>query len=154
MFRLHKNARKWGYDLVKTANGPIKIEFDLYYIFLLVGLGLGRKEPLESANSEELIRDYPKSYQTQKHKIAMLLLYSDLKASGFDIDNRTAVKSKISETLSAGTQNYLTESAGKLLNNYANGGFEAIREKMNRAETDGAVFLSIIYEEFFPDLFQ
>tara|TARA_B100000953_G_scaffold156846_1_gene129756 strand:+ start:234 stop:704 length:471 start_codon:yes stop_codon:yes gene_type:complete len=154
MFRLHKNARKWGYDLVHNKNiGPIKIEFDLYYIFLLVGLGLGKSEPLEEGQSEELLRNYPKPYQQQRHKIALLLLYCDLKASGFDITNKTIVKSKIEEMLSTNSQNLLTDQAGKLLNNYANGGFEAIREVMATAETDSSLFISIIYEEFFPKLF-
>ena len=153
MFRLHNNARKWGKELHSIANGPIKNEFDLYYIFLLVGFGLGSKIPLSGADSGELIRTYPKDYQAQKYKIAMLLLYSDLKGSGFEISNRNTVKSKILETLSANSQTCLTDNAGKLLNSYANGGFEAIREKMNRAETDGAVFISIIYDEFFPELF-
>ena len=154
MIRLHNNARKWGNDLVKGDSGPINIEFDLYYIFLLVGLGLEKKIPLEQSLSSEIVRNYPKSYLSQKYKIAMLLLYTDLKESGFDLSNRDIVKSKIQETFSANSQNHLTDDAGKLLNNYANGGFEAIRERMQRAETDGALFISIIYDEFFPDLFQ
>jgi len=154
MFRLHNNARKWGNDLVKGDSGPINIEFDLYYIFLLVGLGLEKKIPLEQSLSSEIVRNYPKSYLSQKYKIAMLLLYTDLKESGFDLSNRDIVKSKIQETFSANSQNHLTEDAGKLLNNYANGGFEAIRERMQRAEPDGAIFLSIIHDEFFQDLFQ
>ena len=154
MFRLHNNARKWGKDLVQGESGPIKIEFDLYYIFLLVGLGLQKKIPLDQALSGEIVRTYPKSYLSQKYKIAMLLLYTDLEESGFDVSNREIVKSKIQETFSANSQTHLTEDAGKLLNNYANGGFEAVREKMNRAEPDGAVFLSIINQEFLPDLFK
>jgi len=154
MFRLANNARAWGKGLLKNQNGPIKIEFDLYYIFLIVGLGLKKKIPLDQSLSAEIVRNYPKSYLGQKYKIAMLLLYTDLKESGFDISNRDVVKSKIQETFSSTSQNHLTEDAGKLLNNYANGGFEAIREKMERAETDGAVFLTIIHQEFFPDLFK
>ncbi len=152
MFRMHTSASRWGKNLI-DKNGPIKFEFDLYYIFLLIGLGLGRTKLLEDEDSKEFTRWYPKSYQSTKHKIAMLLLYSDLKVSGFDVNNRQIVKSKIEEILSSDSESLLSDIAGKQLNNYANGGFEAIREKLDVAPGDASLFLSIIYDEFFPDLF-
>ena len=152
MFRLSKNARKWGSDLVHNKKSSvIKIEFDLYYIYLLVGLGLGKSSEIREGGSDELARNYPGKYQAQRHKIAMLLIYTDLKASGFDTKNKNIVKSKIEETITSASPNLLTESAGKILNNFANAGYEAIRDKMNKVEPDDSLFLKFIYEEFLSD---
>lgn len=152
MFRLHKNASMWGKNLI-DKNGPIKFEFDLYYVFLLVGLGMGSTELLKDEDSREFTRWYPKTYQPTKHKIAMLLLYSDLKVSGFDVENREIVKSKIEEILSSDSESLLSDIAVKQLNNYANGGFEVIRGKLDIAPRDATLFLTIVYDEIFPELF-
>ena len=153
MFRLHKNSAKWGKGLIQKK-GPIKIEFDLYYIYLLVGLGLGRVESLADQDSKEVYMSYPKAYQSMKHKIATLLLYCDLRVSGFDANNKIMVKSKIEEVLSADSVTLLSDDSVKQLNNYANGGFEAIREKLISPPNDTALFLIYIYEEIFHDMFQ
>jgi len=157
MFRLDRNAAKWGNGLIqKKGPGPIKIEFDLYYIYLIVGLGLGRTESLseQDSDSKELIRYYPKAYQSVRHRIATLLLYCDLKASSFDINHKKIVKSKIEEILSADSVILLSDDSCKQLNNYANGGFEAIREELVNPPSDSALFLIYVYETFFHKMFK
>jgi hypothetical protein len=155
MFRWSKSAKDWAEILQNNKkNTVIKIDFDLYYIFLLIGLGLGRTETLEQKNSADIIGTYPSKYTSQRHKIAMMLIYCDLKASGFSTNDKNIVKSKIEEIISSESSNLITSNAEKLLNNYANGGYEAVREKMAKVEPNDALFIKILYEEFFPNLFQ
>lgn len=155
MFRWSKSAKDWAEILQNNKkNTVIKIDFDLYYLFLLIGLGLGRTETLEQKNSADIIGTYPNKYVSQRHKIAMMLIYCDLKASGFSTNDKNIVKSKIEEIISSESSNLITSNAEKLLNNYANGGYEAVREKMAKVEPNDALFIKILYEEFFPYLFQ
>jgi|TARA_B110000967_G_scaffold192357_1_gene218934 hypothetical protein len=155
MFRWSKNTKDWAETLLDNKkNSVIKIDFDLYYLFLLIGLGLGRSEVLDEKNSTDIIRYYPSKYIAQRHKIAMMLIYCDLKVSGFSTNEKNIVKSKIEEIITSDTVNLITGNAEKLLNNYANGGYEAVRERMNKVEPNDALFIKILYEEFFPQLFQ
>lgn len=155
MFRWSKNTKDWSENLLDNKrNSVIKIDFDLYYIFLLIGLGLGRSEALNEKNSTDIIRYYPSKYTAQRHKIAMMLIYCDLKTSGFSTNDKNIVKSKIEEIITSDSVNLITSDGEKLLNNYANGGYEAVREKMAKVEPNDALFIKILYEEFFPYLFQ
>ena len=151
MFKLDKNAVKWGGGLI-NKNGPMTIEFDLYYVFLIVGLGL--KESIRVQNGSIFTKTYPKSYESSRHKIAALLLYTDLSASGFEVDNKANVKSAISETLSSSSYNFISDDAVEKLNNYANGGYHAIKDVLPNASHKASTFLSIISEEFLPKLFK
>ena len=154
MFRWSKNTKDWSENLLDNKrNSVIKIDFDLYYLFLLIGLGLGRSEALNEKNSTDIIRYYPSKYTAQRHKIAMMLIYCDLKASGFSTNDKNIVKSKIEEIITSDSVNLITSDGEKLLNNYANGGYEAVREKMAKVEPNDALFIKILYEEFFPQLF-
>lgn len=153
MFKLDKNALQWGDGLIDKKTGPIKTDFDLYYIFLLVGLGKGRSEAIESGRVNNFTKSYPIAYHDSRSKIAALLLYSDLKDSGFEVDNRAIVKSKISKILSSDSQTFLSDEAIEKLNRYANGGYRVIKEVFPKAPHSGSVFLSGVYDEFLSDLF-
>jgi len=150
MFKLDKNAVKWGEGLI-NKNGPMVIEFDLYYIFLIVGLGLKQSQPVQ--NGSVFTKNYPKAYEALRHKIAALLLYTDLKASGFEVNNKANVKSAISETLSSSSYNFISDDAIEKLNGYANGGYHAIKDVLHSAPPNASIFLNIINDEFLPELF-
>ena len=152
MFKLDKNAVKWGEGLIDKKNGPMTMEFDLYYIFLIVGLGLKRSQLVQ--NGSVFTKTYPKSYEASRHKIAALLLYTDLNASGFEVKNKANVKSAITETLSSSSYNFISDDAVERLNNYANGGYHAIKDILPRAPLKASVFLGIISDEFLPKLFK
>lgn len=152
MFKLDKNAVKWGEGLIDKKNGPMTIEFDLYYIFLIVGLGLKQSYPVQ--NAPVFTKTYPKAYEASRHKIAALLLYTDLNASGFEVKNKENVKSAISETLSSSSYNFISDEAVEKLNGYANGGYHAIKEVLPTAPPKASIFLSIINDEFLARLFK
>jgi len=152
MFKIDKNVERWCYHLI-NKKGLIKTEFDLFYIFLLVGLGFGRSEKIAPELSKVFTKVYPKGYEPSREKIASLLLYTDLKTTGFDTSNKSIVKSKIVELFSSNSQTYLSDIGIEKLNSYANGGYRLIKEKILQAPSDSTNFLIIISEEFLDDLY-
>ena len=69
MFRWSKNTKDWAETLLDNKkNSVIKIDFDLYYLFLLIGLGLGRSEVLDENDLDELSAEDPKDGNQEPEK--------------------------------------------------------------------------------------
>lgn len=128
MFKLHSGAKRWGEKLV-SKDGPIKTQFDIYYLSLIVGVGLGRTQKFDQASISDITRSVTEPFIPYRYVLAGLLLVSELTNARLPL-NKPLVKSKVTELLDSHRQTFLSDIAVELMNEYAYGGFEAMREQM------------------------
>ena len=156
MFRIHASAEKWAGNILKRPtsenNHPIKTQFDLYYLFLIVGLGTGKTYDTSKADLKDLVRNVTEEFQEYKHLLAGLLLSAELTNSGHNLDKKK-VQKKVVELLRADSSVYLSPIAIETMNSYALAGFEIIREKYNAPRTNVYDFLLWYYNEMLPQCF-
>jgi len=157
MFRIHQKAESWGANLFKRENSPFRDEFDLYYFFLITGIGLGLKDRQKNSTSQmkDMTKSYTKSFpNSTKYKIAGIVLIEKLFSSGFDLGNRKIVKNFIENTLNNEDGNtYLTRDSIDLMNNYAFNGFLYLKENLP-SPPDAANFFVWFNDEIKPKLFK
>lgn len=175
MFKIHIAAEKWAANLLKknksikedsestdqvlktfTPDTPIKTQFDLYYLFLLVGLGKVGTTDISSAdaagNMKDLVREVTSEFYEYKHILAGLVLLSELMHSGFSIEKKL-VQNKVVELLQSDSSTYLSDKAVSLMNAYAFAGFEHIRESYGQSPANANDFLLWYYNEMLPQCF-
>jgi hypothetical protein len=175
MFKIHTAAEKWAANLLKknksikedaessdlvlktfTPDTPIKTQFDLYYLFLLVGLGKVGTTDTSSAdvagNMKDLVRDVTSEFYEYKHILAGLVLLSELMQSGFSIEKKL-VQNKVVELLQSDSSTYLSDKAVSHMNAYAFAGFEHIRESYGQPPANANDFLLWYYNEMLPQCF-
>jgi hypothetical protein len=134
MFRIHTSVDKWGEKLLHPPadykiENPIQTQFDLYYLFLISGLGFGRSESLQSANTKDLVRNVTEPFIEYRHLLSGVLLCSELVNQGHEM-NREIVKRNVQSLIQADGQVFLSSRGIEAMNEYALGGFEEIRERL------------------------
>ena len=157
MLRIHQKADSWGANLFKKESSPFRDEFDLYYFFLMTGIGLGLKDRQKDSikQMKDITKGYTKSFpNSSKYKIAGIVLIEKLFSSGFDLNNRKIVKNFIESTLDYEDGNtFLTRESIDLMNNYAFNGFLYIKESLT-SPPDAANFFVWFNDEIKPKLFK
>ena len=131
MFKIHNDAKNWASNLVRSGS-PIKTQFDVYYLSFIVGIGLGRSHNFKSASVTEITRNVTEPFIPYRYVLTGLLLVSELTNAGLVI-NKNLVKNKVSELLNSHSQSLLSDEAIEIMNCFAYGGFEAMREKLPKA---------------------
>lgn len=156
MFKIHSSAEKWAGNILKRPNSdnnhPIKTQFDLYYLFLIVGIGLGKTYDIGKADLKDLVKNVTEDFQEYKHLLAGLLLSAELTNSGHNLDKKK-IQKKVVELLRADSSVYLSQNAIDTMNSYALAGFEIVREKYTSPRTNVYEFLLWYYNEMLPECF-
>ena len=166
MFRIHTSAERWSTNLLKKTrttddelvqpDNPIKTQFDLYYLFLLVGLGNAGTADISksdiSANLKDLTREFTVEFHDYKYIIAGLLLLAELTHSGVSIDKKM-VQNKVVDILKSDSPTFLSGTAIDLMNGYAYAGFEKIRDSHNSMPANPTEFLLWYYRDMLPNCF-
>lgn len=124
-FQLSKDAEKWFADISKYY--PTK--FDLYYLCLMIGLQNGRKA--EPVNTTDLIENFPKEFRPTGNLLIGLLIHSELKEIGVDLNEREQVHKIIGELVNPSSPSKLSDEGMKAMNKYTQGGFDLLSEKFN-----------------------
>ena len=160
MFKIHIAAEKWAVNLLKknkpikdsdevagqilktfTPDTPIKTQFDLYYLFLLVGLGKVGTTDISSADAAGNMKDLVRDVTSEFYEYA-----------GFNIEKKL-VQNKVVELLQSDSSTYLSDKAVSLMNAYAFAGFEHIRESYGQPPANVNDFLLWYYNEMLPQCF-
>jgi len=148
---LNQNSKNTPIDEVKFDN-PIKTQFDLYYMFLLVGLGKGKSANISGLGLSEFIKHVTEPYQEYKYLLAGLLLSAELTHSGMSLEKKM-VQQKVLEMLRADSGTFLSNDANDLMNGYAYNGFEIVREAYGSVPANSHEFLIWFNEVMLPDCF-
>ena len=95
----------------------------------------------------EFIRDFVQDYFPQRHQIMAQLISSELKRQGIKKDDKESIQKIIIELLDHTKITDLSDKGHKLLNRYAQGGFQKIYEDIKQPyELD--VFLKEYFDRY------
>lgn len=116
------------------------IMFDAYYCCALIGMGCCQIEDLDDSNMHDIIQGYPGPYRESKALIAGLLVASEAKREGIEIQS-SAFEEVMLKYLTSEDDTLLTEYGIKTLNKYSLRGARLLQELMPDKPTSREEFL-------------
>jgi hypothetical protein len=125
-FRMAPAARAW-FSAVENEKGPMSTQFDAYYLCLLVGLKLSRRERPES-DAKGFIEYWIQDYDASREIVLGLILKSELDDRGIDVTDKDAVQSVCRALFTSNDRTRLTQEGMDVTNAIAFGGFKALQE--------------------------
>ena len=111
-------------------DGAFELQFDHYYMCLMVGLASLRDDPLNGGN--ELIRHFPGQYAAASKLVIGLLLIAETQKLGKQLSNKGDVEFLVQQYLEPTGNGALNDAGFERANNYANGGFNYLVEEYDR----------------------
>ena len=131
-FKISKNAQKFFSDIISSGGyqeadnkSKFKYQFDVYYCCALIGMAACKLDE-DVSELEDLTENYPKEYTDSKNQIAGLLVASEAKRLGVDIQS-PKLESIMLQYLSS-DDTLLSEEGIKALNAYSLKGYNLIHE--------------------------
>ena len=123
-FRLRRDTRKWFADL----ENDFSLDFDMYYFCLMAGLRSGRKEEVPTAETTELVDNFPGIYREKGRLLTSVFLSKELEQQGIDLSERKAVHAAIAQLIDTDRPAKLSELGMNEMNKYSYGGFDVMTE--------------------------
>lgn len=127
-YRLHKDTENGLKDVLKDKS-VIKTQFDVWYLCLLIGLASGTKTNEGIKGVQAFIDRFIEDYRAVKHLIIGLLVMSEIRYFGVDVTDKSLVRTEIRRIIDPERMDDLTAEGIDLLNAYACGGYEFMREQ-------------------------
>ena len=145
-FRLSEEAREYFRKIDDhSKSGTFRVLWDKYYLSLMVGLArakLGKETPRD----QEFVTYFIDEYRDQRNEIISLFIAIEIGRRGIPAEE-PEIRKLMLELLDAESPTGLTEEGHRLMNKYAEGGFEIIRDEVAQPlEFD--VFLKKYYDAF------
>ena len=132
-FKMSKNAQSFFADIISPAGShgaenknKFKFQFDVYYCCALIGMAAVQLDDDTSDLKAQLVDKYPKAYSEYKAYIAGLLVATEAKRLGIDLQS-----SKLEEVMLqylSDDSTMLSEEGIKTLNAYSLKGYQLIHE--------------------------
>lgn len=136
-FRLRKDTRTWFRDIADQFS----LDFDMYQLCLLAGLGAGRKVQVPDDETTVLVENFPGEYKGTGRIIIAFFLSVELESLGIRRDDRQSLHSTISSLVEPQSASQLSSEGQKAMNQYSFAGFDVITEWFeSRPHTFGAFF--------------
>lgn len=136
MFRMTQEGKDFFKNII-NAGGSHGSEdkdkllmFDPFYCCALIGLAAGQLDSSETGFTD-IVQNYPQSYKEKRAQIAGLLIATEAKRTGIQLDS-PKLENIMLKYLSSEEQTLLTDEGEKTLNAYARKGLA-------------------LYQEIFPD---
>lgn len=123
-FKIRGEADEWFSRIFKAKDSPLVTKFDYYYLCLM--MGFARRKAMPAANAAEFVQTFVHDYRPVQNQIIGLLVATEARALGIDFTNRARIKDLLSTYVSPEASVGLTPAGFSRLNEYANGGFNAI----------------------------
>lgn len=131
-FKMSKNAQSFFADIISPAGShgsenknKFKFQFDVYYCCALLGMAAVQLDE-DASDLNDLTENYPKPYIDCKAQIAGLLVASEAKRQGIDVQNP-----KLEEMMLrylSDSETMLSDDGIKTLNAYSLRGYQLIRD--------------------------
>lgn len=128
MFRMRSQVYEWFKHIKISDEEPIKVKLDLYYLCLLLGLSIGRKD--NPTNTTDIVHYFVEQYEPSRKLIVGLMLVAELKHLKEEASSKEKVQAEIAQYLDPDHQAKLTRKGFDTLNSYANGGFNYMVERL------------------------
>lgn len=131
-FSMSRQAQKFFSDIITPdgshggeSKNKFKYQFDVYYCCAMIGLAAVQIDE-STADLSELTENYPKPYVDCRAQIAGLLVATEAKRQGIDVQN-PQLEEMMLRYLSDSTT-MLSEEGIKMLNAYALRGYQLIHD--------------------------
>lgn len=131
-FKMSKNAQSFFADIISPAGShgsdnksKFKFQFDVYYCCALIGMAATQLDE-DASELNDLTESYPKPYVDCKAQIAGLLVATEAKRQGVDMQS-----SKLEEMMLrylSDNETMLSDEGVKTLNAYALRGYQLIHD--------------------------
>lgn len=131
-FKMSKNAQSFFADIISLAGShgsenknKFKFQFDVYYCCALLGMAAVQLDE-DASDLNNLTENYPKPYVDYKAQIAGLLVASEAKRQGIDVQSP-----KLEEMMLrylSDNETMLSDEGVKALNAYSFRGYQLIHE--------------------------
>ena len=146
-FRLSEEARQYFTKIEeRSTTGKFERIWDRYYLCLMAGF-LRKKLGKETPASDEFVSTFIQQYSPQRYQIIALLIATEIKRQGIQKDDKENIKDLMLLYLDHQSITSLSDEGHKIMNRYAEGGFESIREEIPQPyEFD--VFMREYYDTF------
>ena len=123
-FRLRRDARQW----FRGVSSSFALDFDMYYLCLMAGLAESRLANTATAETTELVDNFPGEYRTKGRLIVALFLARELRRMSIKYSERTTVHKTIDELVEPIAPSHLSDAGLRQINKYAYGGYEVLTE--------------------------
>lgn len=124
-FRIREDARSWFRGL-RDAEKSFTTDFDSFYFCFMAGIAARQKRPSSTADTAELIANFPEKYAERGRLLVALFLTRELEELGVTMDEKMAVHSAISNLVNPEAPNFLSDEGVRQFNRYAHGGFDTL----------------------------
>jgi hypothetical protein len=123
-FKLRPEVDEWFSKIFKVKDSPLTQKFDYYYLCLM--MGLAKRKAATLTNGTEFVQFFIADYRPVQNLVIGLLVAAEAQLQGVDLSNRVAIKKLLALYVSPEASVALTVDGFQRLNDYANGGFNAI----------------------------
>ena len=138
MFRRSENQVKFFKHL--GGQGVFHLDFDYWYLCFLLGVASGVKAPV--SNGQDMLPRFPEKYSGVDGVLTGMVLKGELVDKGVALSERSEVHQVIDQLIAPSSVAHLSNSGFKAFNEYAEGGFEILRERLEyQAPHDSVTFL-------------
>ncbi len=124
MFRSYKPAQKYFRKLRESKE--LGLEFDGWYLSLMVGLADGTAHQPSSAETTDMVEGFPEAYKQCRFLILTSLLDRHLATVGIDLTKRELLDQEINSIVDSSSPGGLTSKGYELINQYSYGGYEKL----------------------------
>jgi hypothetical protein len=102
--------------------------FDMYYLCLLAGLAKTRLASLKDSDTAELVDYFPSEYAPRGKVVIALFLSRELARQSIGLGERKLLNEAIAALVDADSPSKLSTAGMKLVNEYAAGGLDVLKE--------------------------
>lgn len=127
-FRIRKDARR---EFFSELRKEFDIDFHVYYMCLMAGLAARRKTNAPSADTVDLVDNFPGDYKKTGRLIVALLLRTELAVQGVTLEERAKVHERVRELVNSRAASGLSEKGFAEANKYAFAGYDVLTEQID-----------------------
>lgn len=140
-FRIKNEAKDW----FKYVRPSMEFDFDYYYLCLMAGLASKQKgeQDLPQSETTELTQDFPGDYRLRGRVIVALFIKTDLELMGISLTERATLNEHIHKLVEPHSASGLSNEGERLINRYANRGFDILTEWFDEKPRKLEIFLPL-----------
>ena len=123
------NAKNYFNKLNKeSTTGKLQVQFDFYYLCLIAGFINGK---ISENIGDKFVDDFPStSFFPQRDLIVGLLIAAEIDRNEIDTTDRKRIEKLMVGLVKSDSPTHMSEKGERLMNQYAQGGFEYIAGKI------------------------
>ena len=141
-FHLRDDCKSY-FSKIKTSQGPIRTDWDIYYFCLVLGLITRKSTDISRGSHSEFNRNFTPEYRKEQFKLIGMLVVTRAKDEGIEMDEQKSITRLFNKITEPGTSTRLSSEGLTFLNNYCSGGFEYFRDNSPNPPDNHLQFLQL-----------